>query len=120
MNQFRGYVEIDINGQLTGFRFGTNSSALFCELNNCSLVEMGELFLKTNPGTIRDIFYSGYLANCRSKGIDVVWKTKWEFGDLLDELDNSVRDKLMETISVSNLLGVSIEIEEKKKTGKKS
>lgn len=103
MNQLSGYTEIELNGEVFPFKFGTNCWALFCEMRKIEFSDVGNI--STDFLALRDLFYCAHTAAMRSKGespkvnIDA-------FGDLLDETPGIVQ-KLNETMLTAKIMGFS-------------
>lgn len=84
MNQLRGYIEKEVGGKIRGFKFGTNSSAILCELENCGLPELKDIINKS-AWAQQNMILAAAIANCRSKKIDIDFD-KIDVGDWMDEL----------------------------------
>ena len=130
MNQFSGYIELTLDGEVMPFKFGTNAWALFSEKYRIELWQIGSsgLFGKMEgkkmvqpPDIIklRDLFYFAYESACRAR--DEKPKINiFRFGDMLDE-DSTAFIKLQETMIQSKMFGftlVDLAEEDKKKAVK--
>lgn len=90
MNHLRGYGKITVAGDVLPVKFGTNQTAIFCELHNCNLkayydIFSGENFTKLELGgkQVRDLIYSALKDGARvdKKPFDL---TPEDVGDIMD------------------------------------
>lgn len=100
MNLLNGFAEIEIGGQMRGFKFGWNSNAIFCELTGCKLSELGDKLRDPQPGDLRDLFFSAYRANCLSAKIEAA-VDRWGFGDWMDAMKADDFSMLLTAITKS-------------------
>jgi len=114
MNTLRGITEIKIGGKLRPIKFGTNSTALLCELRGITLKDMGVMFsedrIKNNEitgGEIRDMIYSGLVSAARSKGIEVDFD-QYMVGDWIDEMDANELVKAFDVLGQSQPKGSNV------------
>lgn len=120
MNTQSGYIEIDINGDVLPFKFGTNSWALFCEMHNIELYQIGEsgilgkyvdgkMVAPPDVIKLRDLFHCAYVAACRSKSVTPKYNL-YQFGDILDE-NKDMNGKLQTTMVRSKMFGINLSSE---------
>ena len=111
MNTLRGITEIKIGGKLRPIKFGTNSTALLCEIRGITLNDMGLMFseerIKNNEitgGEIRDMIYAGLVSAARSKKIEIDFD-QYQVGDWIDEIDPNELVKAFEVMGESQPKG---------------
>lgn len=90
MNHLRGFGKITVAGDVLPVKFGTNQTAIFCELHNCDLktyygIFSGENFSKLELGgkQVRDLIYSALKDGARvdKKPFDL---SPEDVGDIMD------------------------------------
>lgn len=133
MNNFSGYTEIEVEGRILPFKFGTNAYALFCQMREIEFWQLAEtgVFGKVDDKgnvlqapeftALRDLFFSAHQAAMRSKGQKEM-VNEYQLGDLIDEYPEII-EQLSKTLSQAKLMGfnasklsdMSVEKDEKKK-----
>lgn len=102
MNRLRGYIEKEVGGKVRGFKFGTNATAIMCELEGCGLAQLGEAF-QTSAWAQHHLIMSAAIANCRSKNLEVDFNRD-QVGDWIDELTERGELKdVMDTMEKASL-----------------
>ena len=111
MNTLRGITEIKIGGKLRPIKFGTNSTALLCEIRGITLNDMGLMLsedrINNNEitgGEIRDMIYAGLVSAARSKKIEIDFDN-YTVGDWIDEIDPNELVKAFEVLGQSQPQG---------------
>lgn len=95
-----GETSIEMGGQVRPLKFGTNATAIFCELHDLALADVGEAFKKLTMTQLRDLIYG-----CAASGHRLRIKTEPDFtpfdvGDWLDE--EGVFEQCVEFINRTN------------------
>jgi|WetSurSiteA1Bulk_404760.scaffolds.fasta_scaffold123609_1 hypothetical protein len=78
MNPLSGYIELDLNGEILPFKFGTNAWSLFCEKKGIEFYQIfnsgvfgkfkGEDFVpEPDIFALQQIYYFAYVTACRIK-----------------------------------------------------
>lgn len=87
-----GFDHIDIGGQKRPIKFGTNQTAIFCQLRGITLKQFTEIInpvkiinQEIDGSEIRDLIYSGLVAGCKTTRSDVEFN-EIDVGDWIDEL----------------------------------
>jgi hypothetical protein len=119
MNQLNGFCEISLAGKLRGFKFGTNATALFCQMNNLNLIEALTRMAAIQLVDLRDLIYCAYKTNCLLKGLEDEAGGVLVMGEWLDEIGTKEYEILLLTLQSSNTfggVGAAGKSEDKKKT----
>lgn len=99
-----GTTEINIGGKLRPVKFGTNQSAMYCEVRGISLAKMqSELsnIEDSDGGSIRDLIYSALWAGCKTDKIEVDFD-RYDLGDWIDDMDQEELNKCFQVLVDSN------------------
>lgn len=93
MNALKGEGTVDIGGKVRALKFGTNATALFCQMHKVGLGGFAEMFTpeKLSPAVWRDLTYCALVSGARKAGEPVDF-THETVGDWLDDL---TEDQLM-------------------------
>ena len=84
MSNLKGLIEIEIGGKKRSLKFGTNQTALFCEITGLPLSESFNV-KNFKAGELRDFIFSALKDGCRIKSEKVDF-TNVDVGDWMDEL----------------------------------
>ena len=87
MNRIRGEGAVKIGGKDRVVKFGTNATALFCQMHKIGLGQFGTLFAPENlsPVHYRDLIYCALVSGSRKMNEQVDF-TPETVGDWIDEL----------------------------------
>lgn len=112
-NRKRGYYTLKLGGKNRTLHFSMNFWANFTEALNIPLDGIGDVFANgLSLGAIRDLIYSGLLANDQEKGSEIDYN-KFTVGAWLDDLEseqlNDIVAALMETKLLGNDLNMGVE-----------
>lgn len=109
-NNLKGFTIINIGGKKRPFKFGTNATALYCNIKNCTLGEFQKQFepeklkaMAIKGDEVRDLLWAGLVAGCKSEKSEVTFD-EYEVGDWIDEMD---QDELTKAFSVMATSGDS-------------
>jgi len=122
--KIRGTAEINIGGKKRPIKYGTNSTAILCEIRGITLKDMGDMFseqrIKDNEitgGEVRDLIYAGLASGSYSKGEEPEFN-RYQVGDWIDEMDADELIKAFEVMGESQPKGSNVT--KKKKSRKAS
>ena len=112
-NRKRGYYTLKLGGKNRTLHFSMNFWANFTEALNIPLDAIGDVFANgLSLGAIRDLIYSGLLANDQEQGNEIDYN-KFTVGAWLDDLEseqlNDIVAALMETKLLGNQLNMGVE-----------
>jgi|SRR5690554_1351472 len=84
---FKGEVTLKIGGKKRLLKFGTNQTAILCEMYDVPLEEMDQAFspARMSVAQTRDLIYSAIAAGCLTKGKEIDF-TQYQVGDWVDDL----------------------------------
>lgn len=113
MNTLSGYTEVDLNGELIPFKFGTNAWALFCEKRKIEFYQIaesgvfgkieGDKVLSPDVFALIELFYFAYVSAIRAKKETVKLNIE-QFTELVDETPG-VMVKLQEVMLQAKIMG---------------
>lgn len=102
MNLKKGFARFEIGGKLRPIKFGTNQTAIFCQLRKCNLKVYQETFtqskiaqLDIDGSEIRDLLYSGLVSGCMTDKIDTDFN-ETDVGDWVDDLPEGSLSKIFQ------------------------
>jgi hypothetical protein len=97
-----GTTIIKIGGMDRPVKFGTNQTAIYCDLRGKTLAEyQHELTDLSNVGVIRDLIYSALFAGCKADKIDIDFDN-FDVGEWIDELKPDDMAKIFDSMAKSN------------------
>jgi hypothetical protein len=87
MNALKGEGVVKIGGKDRVVKFGTNATALFCQIHKIGLGKFSEMFTPENlsPGVIRDLVYCALISGARRAGEPADFSLE-DVGDWIDDL----------------------------------
>src|SRR5688572_13554077 len=100
MNKYKGVVEIEILGKQRGFKFGTASMAMLCELENAKLNEVVARLddITNNINTAINFYYSAAVAYVRLNNSEteskIVEPTREQVANWMDSLAAETKQKI--------------------------
>jgi len=98
-----GVITVKLGGQKRSLKFGTNSTARYCEIRKCSLDDyIKDMdFDNLKAGVVRDLIYSALWAYNVTNNIETDFNT-FNVGDWIDEADkDEVNNIFLEMASSS-------------------
>lgn len=108
MNQRRGLHYVEMGGRQRPYRFGTNQSAIYCQLRKCTLAaylkDMNTERIINNEvdGTeIRDLVYSALAAGASSQNEKVEFNNM-TVGDWIDEMEQEELTNMFKVLTAQN------------------
>jgi hypothetical protein len=106
MNAIKGESEVEIGGRLRVLKFGTNATALFCQLHGIGLGGFATVFSAENitPATYRDLIYCALVSGARKSGSPVDFD-KEDVGDWIDELTEEQLTAIFDVFGASSAKG---------------
>ena len=111
----KGTTIISIGGEDRPVKFGTNQTAVYCDLRGKSLAEyQKELTNLTDVGVIRDLIYSALFAGCKAEKKDVNFDN-FDVGEWIDEMQPGDLAKVFDVLAASNDGGGEPEADDSKK-----
>jgi hypothetical protein len=111
----RGTTIINIGGEDRPVKFGTNQTAVYCELRKKTLAEYQEELTKlSDVGVIRDLIYSALFAGYKAEKKDVSFDN-YEVGEWIDEMTQDDLAKIFDVLGKSNEAGGEPEADDSKK-----
>lgn len=85
MNGFRAEAKVLLGGKKRLLKFGTNSSAVFCKLQDCSLEAMQSKLEKMGVDDLQVLVYAmAFAGHVKEHGSEPEF-TRWDVGDWLDD-----------------------------------
>jgi len=105
MNQLHGYLEITIDGQAYGLKFGTNAIALFCELHG---IELHELAMVNDAAAVRDLIWCAGKSWSLSKDEKFPFN-QYQIGDWLDSISEKEMNRILKAIDKTKIAGKEIQ-----------
>jgi hypothetical protein len=122
MNPLSGYIELDLNGEILPFKFGTNAWSLFCEKHSLEFHQIassgvfGKVTGKDESGkdiisapdvfALADLYYFAYVSAIRAK--KEIQKINFEqFIELLDETPGAMVE-LQKVMLQAKVLGYTL------------
>jgi hypothetical protein len=104
MNAFRGETSVEMGGKARVLKFGTNATALFCQLHNIGLGDFASYFSpeRMTPAHYRDLIYCALASGARKTGVDF---TNEDVGDWLDEMTEDQIAGIFDVFSQSSPKG---------------
>jgi hypothetical protein len=102
MNAFKGEGIVLIGGKDRMVKFGTNATALFCQMHQIGLGRFGEMFTPENitPAVYRDLIYCALVSGARKSGETVDFDPE-TVGDWIDEMSEEGLMKIFEVFFAS-------------------
>jgi len=112
--KIRGTAEIFIGGKKRPIKYGTNSTAILCEIRGITLKDMTNMFseqkIKDNEitgGEVRDLVFAGLTSGAYSKGEEPDFN-RYQVGDWIDEMDADELIKAFEVMGASQPQGSNV------------
>lgn len=106
MNAIKGESQIEIGGKVRSLKFGTNATALFCELHKIGLGGFATLFSAENltPAHYRDLIYCALVSGAR-KNKEAVDFSPEDVGDWIDDLTEAQLASIFDVFGASSAQG---------------
>lgn len=106
MNAIKGESQIEIGGKVRSLKFGTNATALFCELHKIGLGQFASVFSADNltPAHYRDLIYCALVSGAR-KNKEAVDFTTEDVGDWIDDLREEQLTAIFDVFGASSAQG---------------
>ncbi len=110
MNERSGYTELEVEGVVIPFKFGTNAYALYCEMHGCDLHEIigtglfGDTEKNVPPSImrLRELFFCAYRTACALKNEPVKYNIH-QITEFIDDTDGLA--KLQSAMVKSHVMG---------------
>lgn len=104
MNPLRGETQVEMGGRLRTLKFGTNATALFCNMHKVGLGGFGTLFSADNitPAHYRDLIYCALVSGQRGKDVDF---TPEDVGDWIDDMPQEALEGIFSVVGESAVQG---------------
>ena len=98
-----GIITANIGGKSRSLKFGTNSTARYCEVRGCTLDDYVQDVKLTNMrgDEIRDLIYSGLWAYAMSNK-ESFEDTRFDVGDWIDDAEQSEINSIFQNLLNSN------------------
>ena len=99
MNAFRGSTQVEMGGKARVLKFGTNATALFCQMHKCGLGDFATMFSpsKISPAYYRDLIYCALVSGTK-EAIDF---TPQDVGDWIDDMPQDAFEGIFDTLAQS-------------------
>jgi hypothetical protein len=81
----RGISEVEIHGVKRGFKFGTYALSITCDLEKCTLSEIGDKLKKASLSTALHLLYGAAVSYCKTNKSTVDFEVT-DIGDWMDEI----------------------------------
>ena len=106
MNAIKGESQIEIGGKVRSLKFGTNATALFCELHKIGLSGFASTFSAENlsPAHYRDLIYCALVSGAR-KNKEAVDFNAEDVGDWIDDLSEAQLSMIFDVFGASSAQG---------------
>jgi len=113
-------ITVNIGGKERSLKFGTNSTARYCEVRGCTLDQYLKDMSFTNMrgDEIRDLIYSGVWAYDTTKEIKIDY-SRFDVGDWIDEADQKEVNKIFQSLTDSNKQLTDVKTGDSKEVKKK-
>ena len=95
-NKHKGVVEIEILGEVRGFKFGMACMAMLCTLEKTNLKEVQERLKEENLSTSLNLYYSAAVQYAR-----LFKKDEPTFEEVADWIDNMTLEQNTEAVNVA-------------------
>ena len=104
-----GIITVNLGGQKRSLKFGTNSTAKYCDIRNCSLDDyLNDMKFEAMKGSeIRDLIFSALWAYNVTKDIETDFNT-FTVGDWIDEADQKEVNNIFLELASSNTQKVKV------------
>lgn len=104
MNAIKGEASVDIGGKVRMLKFGTNATAMFCQIHKIGLGGFATLFSAENlsPAHYRDLIYCALCSGARKTGVD--FSTE-DVGDWIDDLSEEQLASIFDVFGQSSAQG---------------
>lgn len=106
-NKLKGFTTINIGGKKRPFKFGTNATALYCNMKDCSIGEFQKQIsheklknMDIKGDEVRDLLWAGLVAGCKSEKTEVEFD-EYDVGDWIDEMPQEELNKAFSVLSAS-------------------
>lgn len=97
---FTGEIVINVKGAERTLKFGTLSSALFCEAEGIKLKEMGARITNPEPYSQINLIHSAAVAYCKISKVEIDF-TKEEVTEWIDEVGEDIlATRILEAMKV--------------------
>lgn len=123
MSKLKGYTSFNIGGKRRPFKWGTNSSIMYCEKRGETLADFQAFFdvdkmkrLQMTGSEFRDILWAGLYAGAKTDGLEIEFDD-WNVGDWIDKLSQEALGEIY-TKAMALILGTDLSEKSKKKSTK--
>ncbi len=98
-----GIISVNIGNELRSLKFGTNSTARYCEVRGCTLNDYIEDMNLTDMrgDEVRDLIYSGLWAFDITSGKQIDY-TRYDVGNWIDDSEQKEINKIFTSLVESN------------------
>lgn len=113
-----GFIEIKIGTRKVAFKFGMGAFAKFCEIQNVSLAQIGDVLDESSPyqvSALINLLYSAALYGERKQNRPTDFEPE-DVADWLDDITPKDLVKILETMGQARIMGKGIDQVEQKKT----
>ena len=104
-----GVITVKLGGQKRSLKFGTNSTAKYCEVRKCSLDDyLKDMKFKNTDGSeVRDLIFSALWAYNVTNDLETDFNT-FTVGDWIDEADQKDISNIFTALADSNAQKVKV------------
>ena len=106
MNAFRGETSVEMGGKARVLKFGTNATALFCQLHSIGLGDFASYFSpeRMTPAHYRDLIYCALASGAR-KNKEALDFSPEDVGDWIDDLSEEQLAGIFDVFGASSAQG---------------
>lgn len=108
MNKFLGEIRLNIGGESRLFKFGTNATAVFCNIRNIKLTEVDKALNISNMDieAVRDFIFAGLVAGCYTEKKQVDFD-RFSVGDWIDAMPQEELNKAFGVVTTKRESGTN-------------